>query len=390
MGRPPLPIGEHGTVTCRALDDGRWRAVTNYRDADGVTRRVERVADTERRARRALTDALSHRGGPTHGSLTRDSRFREAADVWLGLLEPRRAGTTVDRYRSWLDAYALPAVGELRLHEITVERVDTLFAALERRGLSVATRRNARKVLAGPLAVAVRYGALPANPVRDAMPIEGRRGKQPRALTAAERVQLLAKLDSDEAARDADVPDLVRFMLGTGVRIGEALAVTWADVTAPAAGQPGRVHVTGNIVRERARGLVRHDGKTAAALRTLTLPAATSDVLYRRQFPSGPGGDPWRPVFPGSDGGWRDPAAASRAMRAACDRAGFGWVTSHVFRKTVATMLDEQGKSARVVADQLGHARPSITMDVYMARGQTGDEAAAALDDAAADERAAR
>ncbi|MGY1593174.1 tyrosine-type recombinase/integrase [Geodermatophilus sp. SYSU D00708] len=66
-------------------------------------------------------------------------------------------------------------------------------------------------------------------------------------------------------------------------------------------------------------------------------------------------------------------------MRQVPDRAGFDWVTSHVFRKTVATRLDEAGLSARQIADHLGHTRPSLTQDVYMGRRLASPEAADAL-----------
>lgn len=36
------------------------------------------------------------------------------------------------------------------------------------------------------------------------------------------------------------------------------------------------------------------------------------------------------------------------------------WITSHSFRKTTATILDDAGQSARQIADRLGHARPSL------------------------------
>jgi integrase len=55
-------------------------------------------------------------------------------------------------------------------------------------------------------------------------------------------------------------------------------------------------------------------------------------------------------------------------------------VTSHSFRKTVATMIDDAGMSARVGADQLGHARPSMTQDVYMSRGVVHKEVADVID----------
>jgi len=88
------------------------------------------------------------------------------------------------------------------------------------------------------------------------------------------------------------------------------------------------------------------------------------------------------PVFPDSLGGWRDPKNTRRDFRAALDRAGFEWVTTHSFRKTTATLLDQAGLSARVVADQLGHARPSMTQDVYMGRRAVDPGAVAALEEA--------
>ena len=45
-------------------------------------------------------------------------------------------------------------------------------------------------------------------------------------------------------------------------------------------------------------------------------------------------------------------------------------------------MLDEAGLSARVIADQLGHARPSMTQDVYMGRKVVDARVAEALEDA--------
>ena len=48
------------------------------------------------------------------------------------------------------------------------------------------------------------------------------------------------------------------------------------------------------------------------------------------------------------------------------------WVTSHAWRKTTASILDGSGVTARIIADQLGHSRVSMTQDVYMARKVRG------------------
>ncbi|WP_214402243.1 hypothetical protein [Pseudonocardia lacus] len=48
--------------------------------------------------------------------------------------------------------------------------------------------------------------------------------------------------------------------------------------------------------------------------------------------------------------------------------AGYPWVTSHVDLKTVATLMDTAGLTARQAADQLGHAEVSTTQHNYFGR----------------------
>jgi integrase len=58
---------------------------------------------------------------------------------------------------------------------------------------------------------------------------------------------------------------------------------------------------------------------------------------------------------------------------------GAGW-TSHTFRRTVATLMDQSGLSARAAADQLGHSHPSLTQDVYYGRRIASTGAAEVLE----------
>ncbi|MEU4802365.1 hypothetical protein [Actinosynnema sp. NPDC023587] len=55
-------------------------------------------------------------------------------------------------------------------------------------------------------------------------------------------------------------------------------------------------------------------------------------------------------------------------------------MTFRTFRRTVATLLDQAGLTARQIADILGHSRPSMTQDVYMGRRSPGRAGADALD----------
>jgi len=54
--------------------------------------------------------------------------------------------------------------------------------------------------------------------------------RPPRALTSDEREAWITLLAAGEDAVRKDLPDLCEWMLATGVRIGEALAVSWEEV----------------------------------------------------------------------------------------------------------------------------------------------------------------
>jgi integrase len=67
-------------------------------------------------------------------------------------------------------------------------------------------------------------------------------------------------------------------------------------------------------------------------------------------------------------------------MRSLADE--LGWVTAHIFRKTTATILEDAGQTPRQIADQLGHAQTSTTMDDYVGRRTRNPEAAQHLEEA--------
>jgi integrase len=88
----------------------------------------------------------------------------------------------------------------------------------------------------------------------------------------------------------------------------------------------------------------------------------------------------WNVVFTSVTGRLRDPSNTQGDLREAFDRAGYEHITSHTLRRTVATLMDEAGLSARAAADQLGHAKVSMTTDHYFGRRARSTGAAAVLE----------
>ena len=367
-GRPPLPLGAYGSISVRSLPNGTFRARTRFRDFDGRTVDVVRHGGTKAAAERTLKAALAERTleGQAEG-LGASSRFSQVADQWLLEVagDERLAPSTRSRYNNLVEQYLDPALGELRCREVTVPVVDR-FLRTVRANNGASTAKGCRSVLSSVVKYAMRQGAMTTNPVRDAGVIRTER-KQSRALTDDEAGQLLGALEADPWAVQRDLPDLCRFLDGTGLRIGEACALRVEDFDLEA----GTVEV---------RATAGHQGrqertKSDAGWRVLALPPALVELVQRRVE-----NDDLATtiaVFPSMTGRLRDPSNTAADLRRAFDAAGFDWVTSHTFRRTVATRLDAAGLSARAVADHLGHAQPSMTLDVYMGRkvvsSQTAD-----------------
>lgn len=328
--------------------------------------------------------------------------------MWLAKLDAQvaegtRTATTADTYRQRLRSVVLPAMGQWRLRECTVPQLDAFFTDLATTQ-GPQSRKTIRTVVSLILRVAVQQEAIRDNPVRHLDPIEAG-SRKPRALTPQERRRFLAWMqgsseDKEEAraqasARRRDLPDLVTFMLGTGVRIGEVLAVRECDLDLEGVpvvdGDELRavpiVAISGNVVRHRGKGLHRHAGKTETSLRIVPLPRFVVDMLLRRERHG-----PDMPVFPagaarGGGFNWKDPNNMSTYIRAARQAAGMEWpVTSHTFRKTAATIRHDSGLlTDRQKADLTGHAKISTLTDIYVARGELHPQGAAVMDAASTD-----
>lgn len=66
--------------------------------------------------------------------------------------------------------------------------------------------------------------------------------------------------------------------------------------------------------------------------------------------------------------GWRDPTHVAQRFKDAFTFGGFSDLTSHVLRKTVASVLDEAGLSAKETWMQLEHTSTATTQEHYISR----------------------
>jgi integrase len=371
-----LGLGEWGKIGYSWTDD-RVRAYANYRGEDGVTSKVERWGDNEDQARRTLVKHLKSLAGSS-ASLTTQSTFAAVADAWLKDIEADVKYTTLRRYRQCLKNQLVPRIGGLTMMEC--RKPANLQKAVDKivQAHSASTAHLARSIMHSVFRFAIRSeeNILDADPAEYLKDIKGSR-KRIVAFDSDEVPEFFAAVDADRYMRRSYVPDLLRLIFGTGVRIGEALALEWQylnltdgkkKVTHPVFGDrtlpPHTVWINGNIVHGEGSVPIRHDGKTNSSEGVLYLPPSLVMMLQYRMPQDALPSDP---VFPGSRHRYQAPQLAIRSIRNLCDRIGYPDVTSKWGRKTVGTYLTEQGQRG-AVRNQLRHADDKTADEHYIAR----------------------
>ncbi|MFD7159052.1 tyrosine-type recombinase/integrase [Kribbella sp. NPDC059898] len=249
MARPPLPIGTWGEIATWVVqtDDNGKPSNTSHKPESATTTavsgQVSAFGRTKTAAERNLMRKLQDRARTNQsGVLTTMHKMNDLLDRWEQRFEEMiadgtRSPTSLDTYRRVLKNHIRPALGELRIGQANTPRIDTVLAKIKKHP-GAPTARTCRAVLSGAMKLAVRYGAISVNPVREVDTIEAKPNNQPRALTSEEVTLLRKRLAADEQAVQADLPDLTTFMLSTGVRIGESLAVLWHQVDLEGERQP--------------------------------------------------------------------------------------------------------------------------------------------------------
>ncbi|MCL2533790.1 MAG: tyrosine-type recombinase/integrase [Nocardiaceae bacterium] len=267
-----------------------------------------------------------------------------------------------------------PALGGVRIREATTGLLDRFLGAVT----SQTRRKWARVILTGMFALAARHDAVDRNPVRETTAPRATTSR-PRALTLAEVQQLRTNITSWQESQETGRPrgvDLVQIVdvtLGTGLRIGEVLALRWADINQTAT--PPTLTVVGTVVLVGEQFVRQDRPKTDAGRRTIVLPEFVVTALSIQRDRG------WDAiselVFPAHNGAVRSPHNVRRALRAA--RGELDWVSPHTLRKTAATFVDEMHGTG-AAAHLLGHSGTAVTEKHYIHRAALAPDVSSALD----------
>jgi hypothetical protein len=167
MARPRTPIGTFGEIDFRTNPNGSVRARTRFRDDDGQLRPVEATGPSPKAAERNLKEKIARRGhyATGIGELSPDTTFAKLVEVWLEYLdlEDRIAASTRELYERDMRTLVMPTFERYTLREMSISKIDRFLKA--RAKVSYSRAKHSKVVLNLALGLALRYEAIPRNPV---------------------------------------------------------------------------------------------------------------------------------------------------------------------------------------------------------------------------------
>lgn len=330
-----------GSLIQRA--NGRWQAQWSQTEGGIRTRSTQTFG--------LKTDAEWWLSQKRRGIDPDNPLLSEYLTRWLAGKRSLRESTRA-LYATEIRVHIEPALGGFRLNDLRRRHVDAFVTSLERT-LSPRTVALVLRIVSAALSAAVKDGLLSDSPAAAVEP-------------PAQRRNLVVPMTDEEAAQIVAAVTghwteyVVRFLLGSGCRVGEACALDQGDIG------------DGFVLIRTPKTVARSTHVSEDAMAALTEAKRLAPRRGKHE-----------PVFFGPNTGDRlRREAVTHGLVRVLERAGLPRRTAHALRHGVATVMLSHGYSTKVIADQLGNTESVVASTYAHVTPRLAREAIGTMDEA--------
>jgi integrase len=343
---------------------GSYRAqVLIPADNGEKTGRETRSFRTKSEAERWLDERISQ---VTQGLSVNNHRLTMSSYI-VQWLEKKRLSLRINTWMDYSDycrKFIEPYFGRSKVRDIKLRDVNRFYAHLAEKGGTPHRIFYVHRVLHAMLEDALTEGILAFNPAH----------KTTRPKIEKEEIQAFSEPEVWQfliAARSSVLEALYHLAVKTGMRQGELLGLTWANVDF----QRGEIRVIQQLKRVRQQGqwFAFTALKTKYSRRTIPMGNELQLVLLehrRKQQEQKLGiGSRWKEhdlLFTSSIGTPIDQRNLIRDFKQTLKQAGLRDIRFHDLRHTAASIMLKNGIPLVDVSRYVGHASPAITLTLYV------------------------
>ncbi|KIR03479.1 hypothetical protein P261_02294 [Lachnospiraceae bacterium TWA4] len=277
-------------------------------------------------------------------------------------------------------------LGLMKVVQVKPSHVKIFYAKLSKEGYSHSMIKLIHNLIYPSFEMAVDDNIIRKNPAKGGIGDYGKAAKEKKALTPAQQEKLLAFV-KDSNVYNVYYPMLV-IMIGTGLRAGELIGLTWSDVDM----EKREIHIAEQLVyKNYGDGCKFHEStpKTDAGVRVIPMSDDVRKAFAEQRklnFMRGIRADievggkcgfiftskSGRPLMPnGLNNALKNIVAAynkkedAQAVKEKRKAELMPHISAHSLRHTGCTRMAENGLDMKVVQYVMGHANVGVTMEVY-------------------------
>ncbi|WP_416135705.1 tyrosine-type recombinase/integrase [Enterococcus casseliflavus] len=293
--------------------------------------------------------------------------FKEVYDLWLETYQTTVKEVTFIKTKIKFDKWILPKYGKMKIKDIDVATAQKIVNHWAK---TTDQYRVLHSSASRVLKYAINLGMIDRNPLEYVlMPKrikEAPRTEKIKVYTKQELKELFHYLDNTKPSYNNDFNNvLLRFLIYSGCRISEALALNWSDIDFN-----NQTVTINKTLSQTKNGYKVSTTKTAASNATLILDATTINKLKKwqidqRKYMLTLGITEPTSIFCGIYKQTITHHAIYARLITIAKEANVPFLGVHSTRHTHASLLLDSGATMKEVQERLRHTKISQTLDVY-------------------------
>lgn len=295
-------------------------------------------------------------------SMPRDMTVNAFFEFWHDTKQKMLRKGTADYYKLRYDVSIKPVIGDMKLTDVKANHCQMIVNKMIDDNKANSTIGRTCTVMRGIFDYAVECDIIMKSPCKIKISSNvGKKKKHRDALTIDAQKKFL------QTVKGHNYENHYRFILQTGLRIGELIGLKWEDVDF----KKRTITIKRSLKYEVGKGTWRiGEPKSQAGKRTIPLTDEAIEILKSQKevidslkvVPLEWGGY----VFLNKHGEPVTNDAYNSALVPICRRADINRFTVHVLRHTFATRCVESGMKPKTLQTIMGHSTISVTMDLYV------------------------
>lgn len=325
---------------------GTWYAIFRYTDWQGNRKQKKKEGfATKREAQAYEREFIAKETG------TPDMLFSSLAELYLADIKTRIRQTTYEIKFHIFDTKLIPYFGTKKINEITASDVRKWQNKLIKDNYAKTYIKTINNQLSAVFNYAGRYYGLQKNPARDAGSVGKKKADRISYWTPEEFKKAIACLKDDDYVAEI----ALKVLFWTGMRQGELFALQLPDIDF----DNNLIHITKSMARLKKGEIVINSPKTETSERTIEMPEFLANDIkeFIDRYPTKLKKKDY--IFQITK------STLSNKMTAISQAAGVKRIRVHDLRHSHASMLINNGFSALMVKERLGHQNIETTLETY-------------------------